>query len=592
MQINKDFYVKLGFSDRKAEELNKELPEYLAKDLAFYIKLGYSLIESEYLALNVFNSVKSVEAQAKLRVPIGFNSKAGIISAQSLRCTSICQLDGSLDTSDESIESDEFYGCSGSDFEESDDSIEQVNESSLFVNKVTPEFNSIGMFNDLPEEIYYPVNDQSTFKDVTTSPTSTIRATVNTASFGYIRENILKNNKLNIDAIRAEEVINYINYKFDKQLNAELVSYKDSNYMLVGIAGKHIENIKKNIVVLLDTSGSMASSDTELQKSLMTIVKQLGPEDKISLVTYAAQDKVIFEGIPGNSTSDIILSLSKIGISGCTAGSKGLDRAYEIAKDNFIEDGCNRVIILTDGDFNFGTYNTSELRQFIKNKKKTGVFLTVLGVSRNRVYQEQIMETLARDGNGNYFRVYDNFDIIESCQNNFLNNSIAVAKDVKIQVEFNPAKVYKYKLIGYETRNLSHNDFTNDNVESETIGNNQVVVALYELVLADGCELEQKLKYQRLDTTGSDDICTVQYNYKGIHTEDTKSNTDSLEVKEFSEPSQNIYKAIMCKYFVDFIRTKSIDAYAELQKLINIIGTEDIKISMIAKLAKIFNKQM
>lgn len=595
MQINKDFYIKLGFSSKKAEELNNLLPEYLAKDLAFYVKLGYSLIESEYLTLNVFNTVKSVEAPAKLGVPVGFSGAQSFVGQTNLRSIGTHALDETFINSATCITDEVEYGAclvaEEEDDEETDVLFEECSAATPIVNQVAPEFNESNIFAD-SEEIYYPVRDQSTFKDVVTSPTSTIRATVNTASFGYIKENILKGNMIHTDAIRSEEIINYLNYKFDKQLDAELISYKDSNYMLVGITGKQIENIKKNIVILLDTSGSMASSDTELQKSLMTIVKQLGPEDKISLITYASQDKIIFESIPGNSTSDIILSLSKISIAGCTAGSVGLDEAYRIAKDNFIEDGCNRVIILTDGDFNFGTYNTSELKQFIKDKKKTGVFLTVLGVSRNRVYQEQIMETLAREGNGNYFRVYDNFDIIESCKNNFLSNSIAVAKDVKIQVEFNPAKVAKYKLIGYETRNISHNDFTNDNVESETIGNNQVVVALYELVLADECKLEQKLKYQRLDTTGSEDICTIQYNYKGIRVDDTESHTDSLEVKEFGDKSQNIYKALICKYFVDFIKTKSIEEYAELQKLLERVGTEDSKINMIAKLAKTFNKQL
>ena len=591
MQIDVTFFTKLGYSVDEAEQLANICDVQLGKDIKFYRNLGYSLIQSRYLAFNVFDTVKSSVMQANLSVPREFGSKSEQINnistpdefEQSDRALNNSELEGLFDEeySEEDEETCEGFNCS-------------LNSMGPFDCVSIGESLDATIANIIREEKHHLIDKESVFRNTVTSPTSTFKTTVNTASFGYIKQCIASKGICSIenDTIRDEEVINYMDYDYQDFINTSVANIQNEDYMLVGIKSKNVNKPKSNIVVLLDASGSMSIKDTTLQKSIMTIVKQLDRDDKISLITYSDIDTTIFRSLSGEDIADIILSLSRINISGCTCGSEGLNRAYQIATDNFIENGNNRVIIITDGDFNFGTYNESELKQFIREKKKSNVFLSVIGVSGNFRYNEVIMEALAREGNGNYFRLVDDTDIIEVFKNKFLNNSIVTAKDVKVQIEFNPNVVESYKLIGYETRSLSHDDFKDDKVESETLGYEQTTTALYKVKYKDkDQDIQSDLKYQKVVATDDKDICTVNIRYK--HIDSDVSSVESKEVKkEIPEViDKNILIAVLATKFTEFIKDPTnIDKY----KAVRFMGDnikDDNKSKQLLELASMLNSQ-
>lgn len=612
MDITISFYTQLGYCESKAEQMIKTYDRQTAEDIAFYRNLGYSLIQSEYLALNVFNIVDTFKAPANLAVPRGFDigikkakcmsispvqvntSEAHTVNSVSLEeqvdeCAELSEddCDELLEEScDELLEEESFNGIACCDTMEPALSSEHLTDFFVVRKQYDVPINSVEKHNLM--------QDESRFKETIKSPTSTFRTTVNTANFGYIKNCILgySENKIEKDAIRAEEIINYMDYEYSDFINVDTASMDNTDYMLIGIKSKQIEKPNSNIVLLVDVSGSMSLKASTLQKSIMTIAKQLGENDKISLVTYSGTDKVVFENLQGDNVTDLILSLSTINIAGCTNGSGGLDKAYEIALNNFIEKGNNRVVILTDGDFNFGTYNESELKLFIKEKKKSGVFLTVAGIKGVSAYNDRLMEALAREGNGNYFRLEDDNDILEVLNKKFLNNSIATAKDVKIQVEFNPAVVSRYKLIGFETRALSHEDFKNDKVEAETLGYNQSTTALYIIEYnKENQDIKSDLKYQKVVATGSDDICTVSVAYKDIDSSEQHEESKEVKRKDSKVINENMLKALMALKFIEYIQEPSnLDKYRTLGKIKNELSTSE-KAKEMYNLAGILSKK-
>jgi Ca-activated chloride channel homolog len=296
------------------------------------------------------------------------------------------------------------------------------------------------------------------------------------------------------DGIRTEEFINYFTYNYPDATNAEDMAvngevsecpWQSGNKLIrIGIKGKSVSVNNypfANFVLLIDVSGSMSSSDKlELLKAgFIKFAEQMRPQDRIAIVTYAGNERVALESTPGTQKSTIITAIQNLGSGGSTNGAAGIKKAYEIAQNNFIPGGNNRIILGTDGDFNVGLTSTDQLVALIEEKRNSGVYFTTLGVGLGN-YNELMMEKLANKGNGNY----EYLDTKEELAKVFIdeyNKFITVAKDVKIQVTFNKDIVEEYRLIGYENRVLHTNDFTNDSKDAGEIGAGQTITAIFEI---------------------------------------------------------------------------------------------------------------
>ena len=385
----------------------------------------------------------------------------------------------------------------------------------------------------------YEVIEEKGFLSPLTSPTSTFRMTSNTAAFGVLRKNKWDSRALKESMVRIEELLNNFEYKLSKptnrmfNINTQMCDkpYSKNKLLFVGVQGKDIIPQRQNITLLLDTSGSMSFNNIWTQAAMITIVKQLKENDVLSLVTYSDNDHTIIENmkITDKSFDKFIELLYNIEIKGCTYGSKGIETAYELANKTYIEDGINRVILMTDGDLNFGITDKGGLKDLILSKKDNGIFLSVLGTGLYN-YKDDTLETLAKNGNGNYCTIDCIEDIKENIFDKYNSLVFTIAKDVKAQVEFNPKFVKSYRLLGYENRALKHEDFRNDAVISEPFGCGSYGVALYELEMQDGVsEIKSDLKYQQAVLTDADSICTVSVRYKEPLA--TESQELSVEVK-------------------------------------------------------------
>ncbi len=371
--------------------------------------------------------------------------------------------------------------------------------------------------------------EENGFVKVADAPLSTFAADVDTGSYCNLRRLIrdgwsLDNVK---SAIRTEEMINYFDYKVDSAEDVFSVQYSvgecpwnAQNKLLVmtmqANAEMNVPNEGNNFVFLVDSSGSMNSQDKLplVKESFKLLAQNLGPKDRVSIVTYAGNSDTLLEG--SDDYEDICKALDKIDAYGGTNGSGGIEAAYKCAQENFVKNGNNRVIIASDGDMNLGITSQSGLVDLIKEKKESGVFLTVLGYGTGN-YSDANMESLADAGNGNYFYI-DSLEEAERvlCEK-MMQTTVTVAKDVKFQVEFNPAEVAEYRQIGYENRQMSASDFNDDKKDGGEIGAGAQVTVCYEIVPAGAGKDDGGLKYQ--DTTLSDqaasgELCTVSVRYK------------------------------------------------------------------------------
>ena len=330
--------------------------------------------------------------------------------------------------------------------------------------------------------------------EVGEAPTSTFSIDADGGSYANVRRFLDDNRLPVVDAIRTEELINYFQYEYPEPLDGAPISLEgeiadcpwESNHKLlrIGLKGKHVERDAlgaANFVLLIDVSGSMSNSNKLplLIESFNLFADNMKDEDRISIVTYTGNAGVVLESTPGSKRDEIKAAISRLESGGSTNGEGGIIKAYEIALDNFIEGGNNRVILGTDGDFNVGVSNQEELISLIEEKRESGVFLSVLGVGTGN-YQDGKMEQLANNGNGTYEYI-DNIDQARKVFVDEIGKFYAVAKDVKIQVDFNPTNVLRYRLIGYENRLLDNEDFEDDTKDAGEIGVNQAVTALYEL---------------------------------------------------------------------------------------------------------------
>lgn len=377
----------------------------------------------------------------------------------------------------------------------------------------------------------YSYISENDFLAVSKNPVSTFSADVDTAAYSNVRRMLTDGTPVPADAVRIEEMINYFDYDYPEPSGEEpfsvTVEYgdcpwnQDARLMLVGLQAKEIDfkdRPMSNLVFLLDVSGSMMDSDKLplVQKAFSMLAENLTEKDRVSIVTYAGYEEVVLEGAPGNQTTTIVDALERLEAGGSTAGAAGIEKAYELAQEYFIPGGNNRVILATDGDLNVGISSEGELTRLIEKKKESGVHLSVLGVGTGNI-KDNKMEALADHGDGNYHYLDSLFEAKKVLVDEMGGTLVTVAKDVKIQVEFNPSQVSGYRLVGYENRLLNREDFDDDTVDGGEIGAGHRVTALYEIIPAEGGEtnLDTGLKYQTgTATTESSELLTVSLRYK------------------------------------------------------------------------------
>jgi Ca-activated chloride channel family protein len=382
-------------------------------------------------------------------------------------------------------------------------------------------------------ENYSPITFNG-FKNVSEDDLSTLSIDVDTASYSNMRRYIQQYNQMPpIDSVRIEELINYFSYDYPQPLDyhpfsiiSEL-SYapwnKKHHLIHIGIQGKNIDFAQvpaSNIVFLIDTSGSMYGSLGLVQKSLRMLVDNLRDQDTISIVAYAGSAGLVLPATSGKHKHKIKQAIQQLKSGGSTAGGAGIDLAYKMAKQNFIADGNNRVILATDGDFNVGVSSQGGLERLIEQKREDNIFLSVLGFGYGNL-QDAIMEQLADKGNGNYSYIDNLLEAKKVLVKEMGSTLFTIAKDVKIQIAFNPIKVKSYRLIGYENRVLNKEDFNDDKKDAGELGSGHTVTALYEIIPADSKEQVasvDKSKYQETVPTdialNSNEIMTIKFRYK------------------------------------------------------------------------------
>ncbi|MDJ0613839.1 MAG: VWA domain-containing protein [Rhizobiaceae bacterium] len=354
-------------------------------------------------------------------------------------------------------------------------------------------------------------------KVVSEDPVSTFSVDVDTASYAFMRSSINNGVLPQKDAVRVEELINYFDYAYDVpedrsepfKANITIVPTpwnEGTKLMSIGIKGYELareEAPPANLVFLIDTSGSMNDPNKLplLRNSFKLLLSTLRPDDTVSIVTYAGNAGTALEPTKVSESSKILSALDNLNASGSTAGAEGIRQAYNLAESSFKADGINRVILATDGDFNVGISNPEELKGFVERKRKTGVTLSVLGFGRGN-YNDALMQKLAQNGNGNAAYI----DTLSEARKVLVEEAgstlFPIAKDVKLQVEFNPALVSEYRLIGYETRALKREDFNNDKVDAGDIGAGHTVTALYEITpVGSSAQRIDDLRYGENATT-------------------------------------------------------------------------------------------
>lgn len=393
---------------------------------------------------------------------------------------------------------------------------------------------SIRGHNQIENRDSYAGRSENIFKSPINSPLSTFSIDVDKASYSNIRRMINSGQKIPKDAVKIEEMINYFDYNYPQpkgkhpfSITTEIVTTpwnKDTQLVRIGLKGKEYkqENLPaSNLTFLIDVSGSMSGQNKLplLKSAFKLLVNQLREKDKIAIVVYAGAAGVVLKPTSGNEKETILEALNQLEAGGSTAGGEGIELAYKLAKENYIKDGNNRVILATDGDFNVGASTNAEMKELIEEKRKSGVFLSVLGFGYGN-YQDDKLEILADKGNGNHAYI----DTMQEAQKvfgkEFGGTLYTIAKDVKIQVEFNPEKVKAYRLIGYENRLLNDEDFVDDTKDAGELGSGHTVTALYEVipvgVKSKFLKKLSKLKYTQNKQLNNfnEELLTVKFRYK------------------------------------------------------------------------------
>lgn len=436
------------------------------------------------------------------------------------------------------------------------------------------------------------------FVSVANTPLSTFSADVDTASYSNIRrmiENGYGLKDIPTGAVRIEEMLNYFSYDYKLPNKKEPFGVttvigdcpwnEDAKLLQIGLKTQEIdfsEAPSSNLVFLLDVSGSMYSNDKLplLQKSFSMLVKELTEKDTVSIVTYAGTDQVVLKGESGANKEKIIEAINGLEAGGSTNGAAGIQTAYELAEKYFIEGGNNRVILATDGDLNVGTSSESDLKDLVTEKRKSGVFLSVLGFGTGNI-KDNKMEALADNGNGNYAYIDSTKEAKKVLVDEMGATLVTVAKDVKLQVEFNPAYIKGYRLLGYENRMLAAEDFDDDKKDAGEIGAGHMVTALYEIVPVDSKQkiADTPLKYQ--DSSKSKGVengewLNLKIRYKEPEGEESILKEYPVTEKDYmKKPTQDFYFAAAVAEFGLILRdseykgSASFDNVRELLKKVD-----------------------
>ena len=426
----------------------------------------------------------------------------------------------------------------------------------------------------------YAVIEENSFERTSLSPLSTFSIDVDKASYSNIRRMINNGESVQPDAVKIEEMVNYFNYNYPQptdehpfSINTEVVEtpwHNDTQLVRIGLQGKTYTNEElpaSNLTFLIDVSGSMSSQNKLplLKSAFKLLVNQLRAKDKVSIIVYAGAAGVVLQPTSGDKKEEIILALNNLNAGGSTAGGAGIKLAYKLAEKNFKKNGNNRVILATDGDFNVGASSDKAMEKLIEEKRKSGVFLSVLGFGYGN-YKDSKLETLADKGNGNHAYIDTMQEANKVFGKEFGGTLYTIAKDVKIQVEFNPKIVQAYRLIGYENRLLNDEDFVDDTKDAGELGSGHTVTALYEVVPV-GVKTEylkdvSDLKYTetKANDSYSNELFTVKFRYKKpdaeksiemVHIQSTNMTKASVDMKFASAVSLFGMQLRQSQYFTN-----------------------------------------
>ncbi|MFK7784372.1 MAG: von Willebrand factor type A domain-containing protein [Crocinitomicaceae bacterium] len=419
--------------------------------------------------------------------------------------------------------------------------VNQITNGSLMTDSITF---GLGEFLDPISSSTYEAIQENAFKPTSDDPLSTFSIDVDGASYSDVRGMINRNTLPNPNAVRLEEFINYFPYEYDEptgehpfSINTEFspCPWNSEHQLLkVGIKGESIEKAQlptNNLVFLLDVSGSMNNPEKLelLKKGFRLLVNELREEDRVAIAVYAGAAGLVLPPTSGANKDQILDALNKLSAGGSTAGGEGINLAYKTAQEYFDPQGNNRIILATDGDFNVGVSGNDALVKLIEEKRKSGVYLTVLGFGHDN-FQSDKMEKIANNGNGNFSFIDNILEAKKVLVTEMGATLKTIAKDVKIQVEFNPTHVGSYRLLGYENRMLQHQDFANDTIDAGELGAGHTVTAVYEIIPpgvegSNSQNGETELKYTQVETKQlglyASELATVKFRYK--HPDGVKS---------------------------------------------------------------------
>lgn len=436
----------------------------------------------------------------------------------------------------------------------------------------------------------YAEIEENPYLETSRAPLSTFSIDVDTASYANVRRFLNQGQLPPKDAVRIEELINYFEYDypsptgdvpFSVHTDVAVCPWNQKHKLVhIGLQGKKVslDNVPpSNLVFLLDVSGSMNEPNKLplLKDSLRMLVNQLSSKDRVAIVVYAGASGLVLPST--NNKNEILNALDELSAGGSTNGGAGIQLAYRVALDNFIQGGNNRVILATDGDFNVGLSSDNELVNLIQNKRQSGVFLSVLGFGSGN-YNDSMMEKLADKGNGNYAYIDTTEEARKALGQQAAGTLYTIAKDVKIQVEFNPAKVAGYRLIGYENRVMANRDFNDDKKDAGDIGAGHSVTALYEVVPAgqalenDGIELKYS-KYEPSETRFGNEMLTLKLRYKEPNENESKLLTVGVldNNKTIEMASQNLKFASAVAQFGLLLRDSRFKGNASFSNINNLV---------------------
>jgi Ca-activated chloride channel homolog len=403
-------------------------------------------------------------------------------------------------------------------------------------------------------------------------PVSTFSIDVDTGSYSNVRRYLAAGQLPPQDAVRVEEMINYFDYNYHTpstrekpfDVSTELAAApwnREALLLKIGIKGFDVANSERpaaNLVFLIDVSGSMESQDKLplLKSAFHLLTEQLTARDRVSIVVYAGNSGVVLEPTSGDRKRDILAAIDRLEAGGSTNGAEGIERAYQLARANFVKNGINRVVLATDGDFNVGVVSYEALIDMAERERASGVAMTTLGFGTGN-YNDQLMERLADAGNGNYAYIDNEAEARKVLVSQLSGTLLTIAKDVKIQVEFNPAQVREYRLIGYENRLLAREDFNNDKIDAGEIGAGHRVTALYEVIPVGAHGRIDPLRYGTEVTreNRSGELANVRLRFK-------RPNRDDSELLEF--PVQRSSQLAQERVPEDFKFAASVAAFGQL----------------------------